>query len=259
VTPSDPNRNGSNGSNGKKSNGAHEPEDAEASLDKTAETAHSGEPGHEDEERDTMVDLEVAEPPTDVDIDSEPEPALAPPPPEVAELSAACVRFVTTKYKVPLDFTPDTLSLVDQYVRDARGELMVKPEAADLVAASVGAYLGEVLRRAFGATWFCQGEHAAWRLDFKYVFLTFNPIGMAREALMLGEAEGWHAHLETDPGETEFLEERLKTLGEIDEEEFYAPTTRFDVVEIAVDTLRAKMEADGNGDVTFGEDDYRQR
>ena len=49
---------------------------------------------------------------------------------------------------------------------------------------------------------------------------------------------------------------RLASLGEIEEEEFYAPTTRFDVVEIAVDTLRAKMQDDGNGDVTFGPEDY---
>jgi hypothetical protein len=55
------------------------------------------------------------------------------------------------------------------------------------------------------------------------------------------------------------LSDRLATLGEIDEEEYYAPTTRFDIVEIAVDTLRAKMQADGNGDVTFGADDYRDR
>ena len=117
--------------------------------------------------------------------------------------------------------------------------------------ASIGAYLGETMRRAFGATWFCDGDHDGWRLDFTYVYLTFNPIGMAREALMLGTADGWHAHLEADAGEREILEQRLKALGEIDEEEYYAPTTRFDVVEIAVDTLRAKMQDDGNGDVTL--------
>jgi len=51
----------------------------------------------------------------------EPEPeALPPPPPPVAELVAACMRFVASKYKVALDGTPDTLSLVDQYVREAR-------------------------------------------------------------------------------------------------------------------------------------------
>jgi hypothetical protein len=197
-------------------------------------------------------------PEPDADLEPSPDTRDAPPPLAVAELAAACVRFVAAKYKVPLDFEPETLSLLDQYVRDGREELGAKPEAIDLLQASIGAYLGETMRRAFGATWFCEGDHDGWRLDFTYVFLTFNPIGMAREALSVGAADGWHAHLETDPGETELLEQRFAALGEIDEDEFYAPTTRFDVVEIAVDTLRAKMQEDGNGDVTFGPDDYRK-
>jgi hypothetical protein len=189
-------------------------------------------------------------------LEPSPDPRDAPAPPAVAELAAACVRFVATKYKVHLDFAPETLSLVDQYVRDAREDIAVKPEVIDLVQSSIGAYFGEVLRRAFGATWFCEGDHDGWRLDFSFVYLSLNPIGMMREALALEAQEGWHAHLETDPGETAFLEARLATLGSIDEEEYYAPTTRFDVVEIAVDTLRAKMDSEGNGNVTFGPEDY---
>ena len=193
----------------------------------------------------------------DADLEPSPDPRDAPPPLAVAELAAACVRFVASKYKVPLDFEPETLPLIDQYVRDGRAELLAKPETLDLLQASIGAYFGETLRRAFGATWFCDGDHDGWRLDFTFVYLTFNPIGMAREALILATADGWHAHFETDPAEREVLEQRLASLGEIDEDEYYAPTTRFDVVEIAVDTLRAKMIDDGNGDVTFGPDDYR--
>ena len=41
-------------------------------------------------------------------------PAPLPPPPDrVAELCAACMRFVASKYKVSLDGTPDTLSLLE--------------------------------------------------------------------------------------------------------------------------------------------------
>jgi len=203
---------------------------------------------------DDENDIDAPDPAADLEL--APDPRDAPAPPAVAELAAACARFVASKYKVPLDFEPETLPLIDQYVRDARTELLAKPEAIDLIQASIGAYLGEVMRRAFGATWFCDGDHDGWRLDFTFVFLTFNPIGMAREALSLEAQDGWHGFLETDPGEREFLETRLKLVGDVDEEEFYAPSTRFDVVEIAVDTLRAKMENDGNGDVTFGPDDY---
>jgi hypothetical protein len=193
------------------------------------------------------------------------EPALEIPweaaPAHVAELAASCARFVMAKYKVPLDGTSDTLSLLDQYVREARAEIVVKPETLNLLAASIGAYLGEVLRRAFGGVWYAPpgDEHDAWRVDMTRVFLTFNPLGMAREALTLEEQPGWHAHLETDDAVKDELERRLAALPEVEDEEYYLPSTRFDVVSLAVEALRAKMIADGHADVTFGPEDYRRK
>jgi len=184
---------------------------------------------------------------------------LPPPPPQVAELYAACVRFVTARYKVALDGTPETLSLLDQYVRDAREDIAVKPDAVGLVSAAVGSYLGEVMRHAFRAAWYAEGDHEGWRLDMTNVFLTFNPLGMAREALALEAQDGWHAHLDLEPEDREELERRLAALGDVDEEEYYAPTSRFEVVEIAVDVLRARMNERGLGDVTFGPADYRRK
>ena len=101
-----------------------------------------------------------------------PAPELAtrvaePAPPAVAELSASCARFVLAKYAVPLDGTSDTLSILDQYVRDARAEVLVQPASLPLISATVGAYFGEVLRRAFASSWFASGNHDAWRLDFE--------------------------------------------------------------------------------------------
>jgi len=108
-----------------------------------------------------------------------------PPPPNVAELAAACVRFVATRYNAALDFAPDTLSFVDHWVREARAELAERPEAAEIVQAAAGAYLGEVIRRTFGGYWVAEGDHADWRLELERVYCAFNPIGMAREALLL--------------------------------------------------------------------------
>jgi hypothetical protein len=178
------------------------------------------------------------------------------PPPNVAELSAACIRFVATRYGIHLDFMPDTLSVLDQWVRDARDELRDRPEAVDLVESSAGAYLGEVVRRAFGGYWTTEGDHRGWRLALATVFCAFNPIGMVREALMLAEAEGWHAHFELDPGEKDVIAARLEALPEVSEDEFYAPSTRFDVVNLVVDALRERMRASGLGDVRFTADDY---
>jgi hypothetical protein len=189
-----------------------------------------------------------------------PSEPIAPPPGPVAELVAACMRFVASKYKVPLDGEPDTLSLLDQYVRDAREAVRERPESIDLVAPAIGAYLGEVMRHEFGAEWSLPsetgGDHEAWRLCFTHVYLAFNPLGMAREALTMSEAEGWSAHLTLDPGEADEIKQRLEAMPEVDEEEYYLPSTRYDVINAVVDTLRARAESSGTGSVRFGPEDY---
>jgi hypothetical protein len=185
----------------------------------------------------------------------EPEP-LPPPPPQVAELVAACMRFVAAKYKVALDGTPDTLSLVDQYVREARTAYEARPESIDLVAPAVGAYLGEIMRQEFGAEWFADGSYESWRLYFHHVYLSFNPIGIAREAITMNDEEGWSAHVTLDPAERDAIDERLGAMPDVDEDEYYLPTTRFDVITVVVETLRARAEATGTGDVEFTREDY---
>ena len=185
----------------------------------------------------------------------DPEPLPAPPP-QVAELVAACMRFVATKYKVALAGSPDTLSLVDQYIREARTAYEARPESIDLVAPAVGAYLGEVMRQEFDAEWFADGSHESWRLYFHPVFLAFNPVGMAREAITMKEEEGWNAHLTLDPAEREAIEERLAVMPDVDEDEYYLPTTKFDVITVVVETLLARAEAAGTSDVTFTREDY---
>jgi hypothetical protein len=201
-----------------------------------------------------------AEEPDDADEPQTPETpaedALPAPPAQVAELVAACMRFVASKYKVALDGTPDTLSLVDQYVREGRTAYEARPESIDLVAPAVGAYLGEVMRQEFAAEWFAEGSHESWRLYFHHVFLSFNPVGIAREAITMKDEQGWNAHLTLDPAERELIDQRLAAMPDVDEDEYYLPTTRCDVITAVVETLRAHAEANGTGDVTFSREDY---
>jgi len=203
---------------------------------------------------------EGASPPEDAfsdEVDAEPGPeALAPAPPQVAELAAACVRFVAARYGTTLDFAPETLSFVDHWIREARAELEERPEAAELVQAAAGAYLGEVIRAEFGGYWIAEGERADWRLVLSTVYCSFNPLGMAREAVILGPADGWHAHFELDPGQREAIEGRLAALPAATDDEYYAPTTRYDVVSILVDALRAAMRDQGTDDVRCTPADY---
>ena len=181
-----------------------------------------------------------------------------PPPSRVADLAEACVRFIAARYGTTLDYEPDTLSFVDQWVRDARTEMGRRPEVAELVQSAAGAYLGEVVRRAFGGFWVTgdEGDTAAWRLCLSRVYCAFNPLGMMREALLLDRADGWNAHLELDPAERDVMEQRLDALPAASDDEFFAPSTRFDVVSIVHDALHAAMEAEGLGDVRFTRDDY---
>lgn len=194
-----------------------------------------------------------------VEVELEPEREVPEPAPlAVDEFAKACVRFVAARYGTMLDYSPDTLSLLDQWLRDARAELRVRPEAVEVVQSAAGAYLGEVVRRQFGANWVADGEVSGWRLCLSTVYCAFNPIGMAREALLLEPAEGWHAHLDLDPGEKESVESRLEALPQATEDEYYMPTTRFDVLWIVVDALRAGMQARGLDDVRFELEDYRR-
>jgi hypothetical protein len=182
--------------------------------------------------------------------------ASAPPPTPVAELAAAAVRFVTGKYGVPLDFSSDTLSLLDQYVRDSRAEVLLLPSSMDLIAAALGAYWGEVVRRSFGGYWEASGDHSTYRLCFSRVFLSLNPLGVGREALTMQAEEGWGAHFEVDPKERSVVFERLSSWPEADEAEYYLPSTRFDATEVAFEVLRARMIARGDAGVRFIPRDY---
>jgi hypothetical protein len=175
-----------------------------------------------------------------------------PPPNEVADLASAAVRFVHGKYGVLLDFTSDTLPLVDQYVRDARNEVVRLPESFAVLERSLGAYFGEVLRRTWGGVWHLDGGPEEWRVGLARVYLTTNPIGIAKEALASDDVPGWGAHLVLDPSEKDEIEARLAALPEVEADEYYLFSTRFDAIACAVAALLAKTEVS----VRFDAEDY---
>lgn len=177
-------------------------------------------------------------------------------PQAVADLAASCVRFVERRYGVTLDFSPDTLSLLDQYVRDARGERGEKAETLELLVAVLGAYFGEVVRLTYGGEWKAEGEHEDWRVCLEPVYLAFNPLGTMREALRGSEQPGWNAHFVMEDEDRAYVEERVAALGEVDEDEFFLPSTRWDVLEIAIEALKSRMSARGETGARFSREDY---
>jgi hypothetical protein len=197
-------------------------------------------------------------------LDASPNrPMTSSPPASVLELADACVRYVERALGVTLDYAPETLSVLDHYVRSA-ADLGERPEARRLVASALAAYFGEVVRRRYDAWWHVPdgGDPSGWQLRFDRVYFALVPYAFAAAALDVapaGEVEeegGEEGGMVLDPAEHDDVAERLAALPPVEPDEYRLPTTRFEVVEIVVDHLRARAEAQGLGDVHLTDDDY---
>ena len=182
------------------------------------------------------------------------------PPPIVQELADSCVRFVERATGVKLDFQSDTLSLLDHYVKEAAAEARERPEALDLVARAVAAYLGEVVRRRWDHVWwYAPGDDVAgFEVRFGTMFLSVSPYLLACAALGIAveSEDGSTPGFVIDEDELEEIGAYLAAMPPVSEEEFVLPTTRFDVIEAVVDQLRGRAERRGHADVTFDDRDY---
>jgi hypothetical protein len=177
-------------------------------------------------------------------------------PPVIIDLAAACRLAVRQAVGVDLDFTQDTLPLLDHYVGQATGS---REEITALVVPMCGAYFGEVLRRSLGpAQWDIpeNAEPSEYRLQFERVFLELNPLGMALEAVTRAPAEGWGAHLALRPTDRALVEDAVDVLGDVRDEDFYRFGVRFEVVEQAVEALRRKAKQPGEPIAEYGPADY---
>lgn len=182
-------------------------------------------------------------------------------PEAVAELADSCVRFVERNLGVRLDYTPETLPLLDHYLGEARREVADKPELLALVVNAAGAYFGEVVRRRIPSWWHMpSSEPSSWQIQAEPIFLWFEPVAVAYDALIRGEGEeeGTLAKLEVDEEDREALEYRLAELPGVSDEEFYALSTRLEVIDIAADVIKARMLETGLGEVVFTAEDYER-
>jgi hypothetical protein len=174
-------------------------------------------------------------------------------PAEVAELARACVEYVKRSTGIELDYTAETLPVLDHYVREARSQIAGRPELLDAVAAPIGAYLGEVARRRLPLSWFAPpGEYRRFRIELTRAFVSMNPIGAAVEALELQDVEGWGAHLRMRPEDRGRAEAALARLPELELEDYFALSSRLETLEIVVDAILAGV----SDPPTYGPEDY---
>ncbi len=195
---------------------------------------------------------------------AQPEPA----PVQVQDLAEGCVRFVERALGVRLDYEAETLSLLDHYLEESRKAARERTEAAIVVAHTAGAYFGEVVRRRYPSWWRMEGDDpAAWRIELEAVYLSFSPVQLIADALLREEegAEAGGAPAEESAGERLELEEadrdavaaRLAELPPVSEQEFYAPSTRLEVIDIAIEAIHARrMEKGEDAEVALRPEDY---
>ena len=184
-------------------------------------------------------------------------PREAPPPPIDGHVRA-CIEYVRRAALVELDFTPETLPVLDHYVSLVRPTLADRPEIALLTANAIGSYFGEVVRERIPGFWRLPSANVHdWALCSSVVFLSLNPMGVAYDALFQStDHDGPRSMLRVAAEDREYLSRRLETLPPVPEDEYYLFSTRFEVIEVAAEALRARLEQSGYSEMQYEETDY---
>jgi hypothetical protein len=150
----------------------------------------------------------------------------------VMDLTVACVTSVKNATGMALDLTQETLPILDHYAT-----LIDSPrdEIVSLLAPMCGAYFGELLRGQLeDGQWVTDADdHSEWRLRFERCSLTFNPIGVALEALLTEDVPDWGAQLRTAPEDQLRVEKALEVFGDVRDRDYYTFSVRFEAIEQA--------------------------
>jgi hypothetical protein len=157
-----------------------------------------------------------------------------PPPGAVHELAERTVDFVRRTIGIALDYTPETLPVLDHYLHSVPDDNL---EAVALVAATAGAYFGEVARRTLGGEWGdTAGEPTEWELTVAGA-LRLTPGAFAREAI-LTEDTG-EAVYDVPDADRDAVEDALEAKGQVAEDEYYSLCGRLETMQLIADVLTA--------------------
>ncbi len=160
----------------------------------------------------------------------------------VTDLALTAFRLVKEKLGFELDFTPETLPVLDHYLEKLREEDGGTPDekVVALVAPCAGAYFGEVARRSLpGLRWHVpEDDYRGWRLEATDAFLCFNPIGVVLEALHHASLGDWHAHYALLASDQAIVDRSLEATGPVREDDFWRLSVRHEVLEQTLGVLR---------------------
>jgi hypothetical protein len=150
---------------------------------------------------------------------------------------AAC-DYVRRATGLDLDGSETSLAFLDHYVHKSREKGAIGEELVDLLGPALGVYFGEVARHRLGGHWEALGDAPAnWQIVVDAVSLTFHPVGMAAEALVLDEVEGYDASFQSRPEWMELLGEALAAAPPVEEQYYYSFTGRLETLEKVAELL----------------------
>jgi hypothetical protein len=160
-------------------------------------------------------------------------------PAQVRDWAESCRTYVKEALGIELDYTPETLPILDHYV-----STKAKPatqEVRDLLTPPLGAYFGEVVRRSLdadGVRWHAPDQaYEQYRLEFEAFFLCFNPLGVALEVQMADDAEGFGAHFQLLDESRPAVEAALAESESVSADDYYTFTMRYETLELVVSVL----------------------
>jgi hypothetical protein len=159
---------------------------------------------------------------------------LIPPPGAVHDLAERMVEFVRRAVGLVLDYTFETLPLLDHYLGGVPED---KEETVTLIAATAGAYFGEVARRVLGGEWLqAEGDPGGWELVLPGG-VRFVPAALAREAI-LGEDTG-DGDYDVPAEDRAAVEDALEARGAVPEDEYYSLCGRLETLQLIQDVVTA--------------------
>jgi len=159
----------------------------------------------------------------------------------VEDLALGAFRLVKERIAFELDFSAETLPVLDQYLLELRDEDGGAPDekVVSVVAPCVGAYFGEVCRRTLGVAWLETPErYEAWRISGASGDVAFNPVGVALEALQREPVPGWYGHFEVTPQKRAAVDRALAASGPVREDDYYRLAVRHEVLEQTLSLLQ---------------------
>ena len=180
-------------------------------------------------------------------------------PETIEQLTERCRAHVQKRFSLELDFSSETLSVLDffveELVKDENQGNSPKPghtsrlNMIHLFAPTMGAYFGTFLAHQFGGRFrYTDQDITKWRFEFDSIFLRFNPVAVAAAVIARQEVAGLNPMLIASTKQMPRLQERFAAAPQVPEDDYFSFCTWFESIQIANEFLAEIYQKDGKED-----------